>query len=107
MYLLLLDELFTGENADENKIKDARKIQVVPPQTQKKIEHARITFDAENSSAVGKKKSVLERLGKRSSTDFTDNDSKKIKKDEERGRVVSVVRKPEETREVSICFYSV
>lgn len=108
---IFLDELFSSEHshatAEENKAKDARKIQIVPPQSQQqqqtqqqqqKAAHTRITFDREE---VGiKKKSVLQRLGKRRSDEFDGESVKKSKthgedEKERRGKSVNVSRKSE------------
>lgn len=100
----LLDELFTSEPSqvplEENKRKESRKIQIVPPQSsqqQKKAERTRITFNTEDAN---RKKSVLERLGKRRSDDaisetesFLKSTRRKLDSEEEEekkvGRIVS------------------
>lgn len=113
-----LDELFSNEQSlvgEENR--DARKIQIVPPQSQlqsNKTVHTRITF---TEGVVNKKKSVLERLGKRSSDKYEENNVKRTKiateeddDDKKLGRIVSVVRKPEvvtKSREVTIVYLNV
>lgn len=108
------DELFSTEApqviSEEGKLKGStRRIQVVPPQAQqrhsfsqqKRGEHARITFGTEEGApAINRKKSVLERLGKRpsdSAVSETENFLKrtKISSDthkNEGGRSVSVVK---------------
>lgn len=118
-FQFFLDELFSGEHshatAEENKAKDTRKIQIVLPQSQpqeqqQKNAHTRITFDREE---VGmKKKSVLQRLGKRRSDEFEGESAKKSKKHgedekERRGKSVNVSRKAEvvaKPREVRFCL---
>lgn len=111
---LFPDELFTNDQshqvvADQNKTKDLRKIQIVPPQSQQqeqnKAAHGRITFNKNEEKVVDKKKSIMERLGKRRSSEQDSENGKKTKTNHTDGeRLVSVVRKPEvasKTREVS------
>lgn len=99
------DELFTNESL-EDKQKESRKIQIVPPQAlqQKRTERARITFNTDDSTIASKKKSILERLGKRrfdSVVNETESFVKRNRSNSEEndetgsGRLVSVVKKPE------------
>lgn len=96
--------------AEENTTNDARRIQIVPPQSQQnKAAHTRITFNREEGG--NKKKSVLERLGKRHFDEFEGESAKRTKtttedEEERRRRVASVARKSEvvaKPREVRFC----